>query len=78
MTVIELKEKLIAKIRDTDNEELLDNLSNLIEFQEIAGEVYQLSGDELDAVNEGLKQIDEGDYISHQEAIERSNKWFAK
>ena len=33
MTVIELKEKLIEKIRNTENEVLLDHISDLIDFE---------------------------------------------
>lgn len=78
MTVIELKEKLIAKINDIDNEELLGHISDVIEFEENIADVYEITGEELEAVKEGLKQLDEGHYISHKEAIERANKWFAK
>jgi len=42
MTVVELKEKLIAKIKSTDNEELLEHIADIIEFEHNDGKVLQL------------------------------------
>jgi len=60
MTVIELKQKLIAKINSTDNEELLEHLADIIEFEYNNDEVYEMSPVEIEAVKDGLAQIDNG------------------
>jgi len=78
MTVIELREKLIEKIRNTDNEELLDHISDMIDFQKGYGEVYQVTGEELVAVKEGLRQLDEGKWISNDESNKRVDEWLKK
>jgi predicted transcriptional regulator len=74
MTAVELKDKIIAKISDTDNEELLDQISRLIEVEEQAGNVYKLSPDELSAVNEGIAQIESGLFVTNEEASKIINK----
>jgi len=53
MTTIQLKEKLISKISTIDNEELLNQISRLIDLEIKTDEVYELSFDETEAVKEG-------------------------
>jgi predicted transcriptional regulator len=65
MTVIELKEKIIAKISNTDNEDLLEHISDLIDFE--SNEICEMSPDEIDAVKDGIRQIENGQSISHEE-----------
>jgi len=68
LTDIELKEKLIARINDTDDSELLNQISRLIDLESQADEVYKLSPDELNAVNDGINQIDNGMFFTNEEA----------
>jgi len=78
MTVVELKEKLIAKIKSTDNEELLEHIANIIDFERNTDEVYKLSPEEIAAVNEGIEQIKNGQYLSHEEANRQIEEWLKK
>jgi len=78
MTVIELKEKLIAKINSTDNEELLEHLADIIEFEFNTDGIYEMSPEEIDAVKEGIAQIDSGQWITNEEANKRADKWLGK
>ncbi|MEO8887027.1 MAG: hypothetical protein ABI367_13260 [Mucilaginibacter sp.] len=78
MTAIELKEKLIEKIRNTDNIELLDHLSDVIEFESNIGEVHVMSPGEIEAVNDGLEQIKNGQWISHEEVNREIDEWLKK
>lgn len=68
LTDIELKEKLIAQINETKDHELLNQISRLIELESQIEDVYQLSPDELKAVNEGIDQIDNGQSFTYDEA----------
>ena len=63
---IELKEKLIAKINGTHNVELLEQLSEIIDFE--SDEIYRLSPEEKAAVREGMEQIDSGLFFTNEEA----------
>lgn len=78
LTDIELKEKLIAKIKDTDDKELLHQISRLIELENQTDEVYKLSSDELIAVNDGINQIDNGMFFTNEEARKIFDKCLEK
>ena len=68
LTAIELKEKLIAKISSPDDGELLHQLSRVIDLEMQIDDVYKLSPDGLKAVKEGIDQIDNGSFLSNEEA----------
>jgi len=78
MTVVELKEKLIAKINSTNDVELLDELSWIIDVEEPSSEPYKMSQGEIDAVREGLEQIKNGQYVSDEEANSQIEEWLKK
>jgi len=78
MTVIELKEKLIKKIITTNDEELLEELSWIIDVEEPNNEIHVMSEGEIEAVNEGLAQLDRGEWISNEEANRRADEWLKK
>jgi len=78
MTVIELKEKLIAKINNTDDEELLDQISRVIDLETRIDEVYEMSPEEIEAVKEGIAQLDNGQWITNKEANKRADEWLGK
>jgi len=79
MTVVELKEKLIAQINSIDDEELLDSLARTVELElEISNGTYIMSQGEVDAVNEGIEQIKNGQWVSHEEATREINEWLKK
>ena len=78
MTVVELKEKLIAKINSTNDIELLDELSWIIDLEEPNREPHIISQGELEAVREGLEQTKNGQYISDEEANSQIDAWLKK
>ena len=78
MTVIELKEKLIAKINNTHDEELLDQISRMIDLETRIDEIYEMSSEEIDAINEGIAQIDSGQWITNEEANKHADEWLGK
>jgi len=75
MSTTELKEKLIAQINDTDNDELLSEISTMlyVESKSVNG-VYQMSEAEREAVEDGLNQIRNGQWITNEEANKRVNE----
>jgi predicted transcriptional regulator len=77
MTVIELKEKLIAKIKETNDEQLLEHISDIIEYEH-NGEIHVMSEGEIEAVREGLEQIKNGQCISNEEANRQVEEWLKK
>ena len=79
MSTAELKEKLIAQINKTDNDELLIEISTMlnIESKSIDG-IYQMSEAEREAVKDGLNQIKNGQWISDEEANRQVEEWLRK
>jgi predicted transcriptional regulator len=78
MTVIELKEKLIAEINRINDEELLSNILRNVELEQELNEIYILSADEKVAVREGIKQIESGQFYTNDEANTIFNKCLGK
>lgn len=78
MTVVELKEKLIEKINSTDDEQLLEHISNIIEFEHNSDAIHIMSPGEIEAVNEGLEQVKNGQCISDEEAHRQFEEWLKK
>ena len=74
-TNVELKEKLIEKINSTNNAELLAELLSLIDFESKTDEVYKLSAEEVEAVNEGMYQLKNGFFVSNEESNRRADEW---
>jgi len=79
MSTAELKEKLIAQINDTDNDELLSEISTMLYVEsKSANGVYQMSEAEREAVEDGLNQIRNGQWISDEEANREIEEWLRK
>jgi len=79
VSTAELKEKLIAQINDTDNDELLSEISTMlyVESKSVNG-VYQMSEGEREAVDVGLEQFKNGQWITHEESNKRADEWLKK
>lgn len=74
MTTAELKIKLIEKISKTENMEMLEGISHLIEIEEDSS-VYILSAEQEKVLDEADKNILEGKTYSHEEAHIIAQKW---
>jgi predicted transcriptional regulator len=79
MSTAELKKKVIAQINNTDNDELLSEILTMlyVESKSISG-VYQMSEAEQEAVEDGIKQIENGQWISHEEVKRQMSEWLKK
>jgi hypothetical protein len=79
MSTAELKEKIIAQINGTDNDELLSEISTMlyVESKSVNG-VYQMSDVEREAVEDSLNQFKNGQWISNEEANKRAEEWLRK
>jgi hypothetical protein len=65
---IEAKKSLIAAILQTENEEILEAIKNLLKIEDQADFWDQLSLEDQEAINEGINQLDEGKSVSFEEA----------
>lgn len=75
MTISELKKRLIDKIQETDNENLLKEAFRLLQLESEDTEVYKLSVNQKNAVNEARKQITNGQFLTDDEANKHINEW---
>ncbi|OYX22826.1 MAG: hypothetical protein B7Z16_03735 [Algoriphagus sp. 32-45-6] len=64
---IEVKKSLIAAILQTENEEILEAIKNLLKIEDQADFWDQLSLEDQEAINEGIRQLDEGKSVSFDE-----------
>ena len=74
MTLLQIKKKLKVLIEASDNPEILQEICFFLEMQD-KQKPYLMNEEQIAAVEEGRKQIKNGEFLSHEEAIERLNKW---
>ena len=78
MSSAELKKRLIDKIQKTDNENLLEEAFRLLQLESEDIEVYKLSEDQKNVVNEARQQIKNGQFLTDDEANKEINEWLSK
>ncbi len=77
MTIPGLKEKLIDKIRKTEDEALLEEISVLIQLQE-ADVIYKLNSKQKEIVLEAKEQIKNNESLTNEQADEDIEEWLKK
>ena len=78
MTVPELKKKIIGKIRSSKDPELLEEVYRLMNIEDEDPKVYVLSKEQKSVVEEAIRQIDNGDFLSGEESDTEVRKWLAE
>ncbi len=78
MTVIELKKRLIGKINNTDNNEILEEMYRLIENEETDLSVYKLSSEQNVAIEEAQDQYRKGNIMTNEQADKEIDEWLGK
>ncbi len=74
-----IREKLIEKILLIDDNVVLNELLRIVDLElELAGDSIELSEDQKDFVEEGLKEYKKGKTLSHNEAKRRTEEWLRK
>jgi hypothetical protein len=77
MGLIELKDKLIERIRQADDEDLLKEISYLPEMQE-PDRLYPLNEEQKTIVKEAREQIQNQQSLSNEEANKDIDEWLNK
>jgi hypothetical protein len=78
MSTLEMKKRIIQKIRKMENEDLLNEVNRLIEIETSDIEVYKFSNEEKAIINEARNQIKNGQYLTDEEASKEINEWLKK
>lgn len=74
MTSIELKKKLIGKINQTQNNEILEEMYRLIVNEE-TDNIYELSVEQRKAVEEAQQQFINGQFLKSEQADKEIEEW---
>jgi hypothetical protein len=74
MSTIELKNKLIKRIREINDSSFLEAIKIILDSK-VDNKVYQLTSDQKDAIIESKKQIANGELHSNAQVNEEFQKW---
>ncbi len=77
METAELKKKLIAKINNTEDNVILENLIRWFDLQKEEN-VYILSEEQNAAIEEAREQYRNGQFSTHEEVQKDIKKWLKK
>ncbi|HTJ48419.1 MAG TPA: hypothetical protein VL443_03115 [Cyclobacteriaceae bacterium] len=78
MSTVKLRKRLIEKIQKTENENLLLEAYRLLELENEDLEVYKLSDEQINVVNEARQQIKNGQYLTDDQANKDIDEWLSK
>jgi len=71
-----IKEKLIEKIQNIEDESVLQDLLEIIDLElNLNNDIVELTDEQKSAINEGLQDIDEGRTFSHEQARKMIDEW---
>jgi predicted transcriptional regulator len=71
------KDKLLEKIQNINDESILNEIMEMVEL-DLVGEVIQLSDEQKKIVDEGLKDKESGNLISHNDARKITDEWLKR
>lgn len=72
-----LKEKLISKIKETNDPSILEEVSHLFELEE-PDTVYQVTDKQKKAIEEAKEQIKNKETLTDKEADKDIDEWLSK
>ena len=78
MSTVELRKKLIEKIKKTENGELLEEAYRLLELGTEDLEIYKLTEEQKTAIFEGRLQIKSGKSLTDDQANNEIDEWLDK
>ncbi len=78
MSSIELRKKLIERIKETENEKLLEEAYRLLEMETDDFETYKLTENQKKAINESREQIKNGQFLTNEQVNNDSDEWLGK
>lgn len=76
--MVNLKERLIKRIQETSDPDLLKEIYRLLEIDFDDLELYKLSDEQRDAISEAQQQINQGDFLTHEQANKEIEEWLKK
>ena len=78
MTSTELKNIVISKINQVNDDDLLKDIYKILEENFDESEVYQLSGKHLEVIDLAKEQIKRGEYLTNKQSDKEIEEWLNK
>ena len=78
MSIQELQEKLIVKIKNTKEDYILEEVSRLLEFEENSGHIYSINAEQQQLIDKSINEIEVGDYFTNEEVQKETEEWLKK
>lgn len=75
MLTEEMKQELINRINTTKDENILEEVYRMLELGNQETDIIILSDEQKESINKGIKDIEEGRYISNDEANSEIDEW---
>jgi hypothetical protein len=73
------KEKLIDKISHINDESILEEIMEIVELElEMTGDKIHLTDEQKSFIDQGLKDLENGDILSNEEAKKMTSEWLKK
>ncbi len=78
MSTSEMKQKLIEKIKSTEDDNILEEVYRILEVGTIELDEIILSDKQRELIDGGLRDIENGNYLSNEDANNEIEKWLRK
>ena len=78
MSTLELKQKLISKIEQTEDNSLLEEALRLLDIEIDDLGPIKLSEKQIEATDEAREQIKKGQYLTNEQANKEIDEWLSK
>ena len=78
MSTIELKQKLISKIEQTEDNNLLEEALRLLDTETDDLGSIELNEKQIEAIDEAREQIKKGQYLTDEQANKEIDEWLNK
>jgi len=79
ISTMNTKEKLIDKISHINDESILEEIMEIVEFElEMTRDKIHLTDEQKSFIDQGLKDLENGDILSNEEAKKMTSEWLKK
>ena len=78
MTTLDIKNRLIKRIKSTENQDILQEIYRLLDFDQDDLEPLMLTKEQQVAVKKGLQDIKKGKYMTDRQANTEISRWLKK
>ncbi len=78
MSAIELRERLIKKIRETNDENILEEAYRLLDLETNDTEIYKFPDDQKTEIETYRSQINQGQFLTNDQANKEIDEWLNK